>query len=453
MKTITQSLLYIFLATLFFSSGEVKADERVRFNMDEVTRSGSIVRHYKDEMTVACYHHSSPFFMMYQTGVTTTDVMYLPPMDTICDFVIYQDTVYFCGKGTISRTSVGIVGYFPVADLLTSTSSNVAYVVMPSMDMVKAIKVGWFAERKHVVGVGESIKPEGKMVDMIDESTYWNVNFGDVGGDTISLSDLEITQNKVVVTSMSNNNVFAKGRLWYFSKPTVAGASLFPCYVFFTDQGTPSLGKRYGIQHIYGDNFVTVYRQGLTVGGVNRFVLSYYNAPTYFGSTVIEEPAGSVFQVGDISKTDIGWIIGLLVYGTVETNAGTIPRSMVYELPTNNSAPSTIQVHVYDGVFFESIYPKRTVYSIDYQHFSMSGYQPFGYGAPYFMEFHAGYFEGNCLGKREIDTQQRTIEHIPDSKVIGNTVTLQIPEMIPSNRKTMKVETQCYSPTHEHEKE
>ena len=229
MKTILKSLFCIFIAMLFLSANEAKAIEQVRYNMDDYTNPGSIIRHYADGIDIVCYNNSSyPYFMMYKHGVSTTNELFLYPMDTVCDFEIYNDTVYFCGIMQERMVGHAVIGYFAVADLFNLNPSNVSYINLPAMTNVWAIEVGWFASRKHVVGVGESIDSDGMMVDMIDESVHWMVNFGDVGGDTVLLSDLAITQDYVVVTSKRNvTMVYAPSRLWYFKKPTMPGYSIF----------------------------------------------------------------------------------------------------------------------------------------------------------------------------------------------------------------------------------
>ena len=434
------------LTLLFLSAGGAKADELIRCTPNETSSSGTIIRHYTRILDVACYHSPyGPFFMLYKNGTPVSNIQYLYPMDTICDFEIYNDTVFFCGKGNVSRAGSGVVGYFAVADLIVPSPATVYYIALPAMETVKALEVGWFASRRHVVGVGEAINSEGMMVDLIDETAYWNVNLGDVGGDTIRLSDLAIIQSKVVVTSTKRQaGILCPGRLWYIDKPTTAGASLFPGNVFIMDHD--HAGSKYLIKSMSGDYFFTAYHRSPSMSGSNPFVISHFSGTTCSSSVVIDEASPNMIYLGDINYTRGSWIVNLLVYGVYQTESGPKERSVIYEL-NYSSLPSSVKAHVYDGVFFESI-DHVWVDNIDDQHFVMSGYRPYGYGIPYFGKYHSLYFDGSCLGKKVNDVKDNSKMFNERIDKIKNTKTLQIPVVIPATEKSINVETKCFSETH-----
>ena len=447
MKTNTKALFCILATLLFLSTQEVKAIEQIRYNSGDITRPGSIIRHYSDGLDVVCYNNSEyPYFMIYKNGSATTYELLLQPMDTVCDFEIYNDTVYFCGVGNIQRAGCGVVGYFAVADLLTPNSTNVSYVPFPSMAYVKAIAVGWFASRKHVVGLGEAIDAKGRMVDMIDESAYWNVNFGYVGGDTILLSDLAITQSYVVVTSTKKTpSPFAYGRLWQFTKPTVAGASLFPCNVTFYDHGN-DVGRKYLIKAMPGDNFVTAYQDGLIHGFMNPFVVTFFNGFSNYEIAVIDEGINTNVELGDVDYSMGSWAVDLLLNGSYRTNTGFILRSVIYEMPFG-PLPATVKAHVYDSVIFESL-DRQWAYNLDEQHFVSSGYKPGAYGTPYFLKYHSLVFDGKCLGNMTDAAENIELNYNKKNKNIDNTETLQVPMVIETYMKEMRIETECTSHTY-----
>ena len=233
------------------SSGNVKAIERIRYNAYESTNSQTIIRRYEDHADIACYHNSNkPYFMFYREGVASSHAMYLDRMDTIFDFEIFNDTVYFSGKQRNSVSGKAVVGYFDATSFLSSSPTNVSYISLPSMDVVKAIEVKNFAARKHVVGIGKSLTSMSMMVDMIDESSYWKVNFSEVGGDSIILHDLAVTDSFVVVTStMKTFFMLTTGRLWYIPKPFTPGQSLFPNFQVHWKDHTGVIPGKYLIQH------------------------------------------------------------------------------------------------------------------------------------------------------------------------------------------------------------
>ena len=52
MKTNTKSLFCIFITMLFLSTGEVKAIEQTRYNMNDITRPGNISDTYTQQVPV-----------------------------------------------------------------------------------------------------------------------------------------------------------------------------------------------------------------------------------------------------------------------------------------------------------------------------------------------------------------------------------------------------------------
>ena len=446
MKTNTKSLFCIFITMLFLSTGEVKAIEQTRYNMNDITRPGSIIRHYDDGIDIVCYNnYNYPYFMIYKYGTATTNELFLNPMDTVCDFEIYNDTVYFCGEGHIRSAGDAIVGYFAVTDLINPNPSNVFYLTLPTMKTIKAIEVDWFASRKHVVGVGASIDSEGMMVDMIDNSTFWTIHHADVGGDTILLSDLAITLNNVVVTSTKNMAGQPNyGRLWYFVKPTSTGSSIFPCNVTFYDHDS-NLEKKYRIRTLAGDLFVTAYSKMTLPITTKSFVVSYYNGTSCTERVKIDEVSSFFSSLGDISYT-WGRIVNLLVRGYYFEDPILVPKSVIYEL-NYSTLPATVMAHVYDGVYFESLDFVKP-FNLDEQHFVSSGFETNGSETPYYLKYHSLYFDGKCLGKMEKDVKQYVIDQYNGHDIISSTYTQQVPVVIVSDRKEMRIETPCTATTY-----
>ena len=122
MKAYTKTLICIFIAMLYLSTGEVRAIELVRNNGDDYAGPGSIIRHYADGIDIVCYNtKSTPYFMIYKQGSPASYELFLHPMDTVSDFEIYNDTIYFCGEGHINRAGDAVVGYFAAPDLLNKS--------------------------------------------------------------------------------------------------------------------------------------------------------------------------------------------------------------------------------------------------------------------------------------------------------------------------------------------
>ena len=453
MKNNYISLFYILFLILGSSFGEVRADELIRYNMDEVTTSGTIIRHYKEGMDVVCYQLSyKAYFFMYKEGVATSHALYVD-MDTITDFEIYDDTVYFCGRRHETVAGWATFGYFDVASLVTfSGSANVEYLHLPLMDDVGALEVGWIADRKHVVILGKDLKDEAMVLDAIDESSYWNMNFAEMGADTTDFVDLAITESYVVATSeqICHDGMGCEygGCLWIINKPVMSGASLFPSNVYWRDIAHYSMyGVRPQIKAMGLDDFVTVYQRNLYPIGFNPFTISYYNGITHYKCFLIEELSDLSFRLGDIGYENNAKNVELLIYGPKKTSTESAYRSVIFEIPDVNTLPDTLSIvaHIYDGVYFESL-----DYTFDREHFVASGIEqpaPYFYKTPYYMKFKHGYFDGNCLEKRNNIIRKIEIDYREVYKQITRTNIHQVPEMKEFDKKEMQIETPCMSMT------
>jgi hypothetical protein len=451
MKTNIKSLFYILLTLLFLSAGEAKADELVRYNIGESTSARTIIRHYQEGEDIACYHGSSrPFFIMYKAGVAITNVIYPTNIDTIFDFEIYNDTIYFCGKRNSSVTGGAVVGYFDISYFYSATAANIAYINLPVMDHVKAIEVGWFAMRKHVVGIGEDIEEKNMIVDMIDETTHWKVNSSEMGRDTVLLSDLIITDSFVVVTATKKGTV-PTGYLWYITKPVAPSQSLFPCYA--TYQNHPNaINTKYLIRNMVGGSFVTARHASSN----NNIILSYYNGSSYVRSIYLNDLSKGKFILQDMKREPGVWTVEILTSGTYTNFPNVSFMSKIHEVPNDDPIPLTIYTHIYDKVNLQSLDRVwASNYNVGEGHFVLSGLDvSSGYGTPYYIKFQHQRFNGSCLSKSSIFATNTTVEHTQQYDFfMSNTQTLQLPEVFASDRKETLVYTKCqsYSQTDENE--
>lgn len=441
MKAYTKTLICIFIAMLFFPTEEVKAtDESVRYNMDQLTASHSIIRNYKNNEDIVCFHTASdPTFMMYKSGVTNTYVIYLDPMDTVYDFEIFNDTVYFTGKYKSPYPGNAVVGFFDATSFYNSSATQVTYLYLPSVEKITAIEVARFASRKHVVGVGRKSNLQGIMVDLIEESYGWNVNISDMGGDTINMMDLAIIDDHVVATSIKPL-VNPVGRLWFVPKPTTPGASLFPNYVTCWDLISP-VGPKYVIKKFYGNRFVTAYGRFSVLG--NTYRVSFYNGLSHENTVSIGVSGRIAYPLGDIGINGIWGTVELLVYGNFLSNLS----SIVIEVPNLDPVPTTLDAHVYNGVLFESIVWARA-FNLNEMYFAAAGYNAAsGYGTPYFMRFRESFFEGQCLSESHPSAINFNPGHTTFNVSTNVTTSVVYPNTIRAERKFVRAVTECYSNT------
>ena len=386
---------------------------------------------------------------MYDEGTTMLYALYVD-MDTVADFEIYDDTVYFCGKKKSAVGGAAVMGFFDVASLMSMASANVAYLRVLPMESLDAIEVAAFSGRKHAVTIGAGLKDEAVVLDAVDETTHWEMNFGKLDEGSYVLKDLAITREHVVVTSRTANHVSAsyRGRLWYIKKPAATGGSLFPGTVEYDDlDSNLFLRDRFMIHSMGGDGFVTAFHAGLYVVGSNPFVVSFYNIITnitYSGSVVINESSPYPFELGDIVSYDkSSQSVALLIYGRPDINSGVLYRSLIYEIPHSVPLPSFVSAHVYDGIYLSSLDLRHGISGL---HFVAAGIQqPGTIGAQYTVKFRQGSFGGHCLYRNYNEIKDFGIDHDRDYHNIPLTKILQLPEEAMGDRKDMRVETLCNS--------
>jgi hypothetical protein len=342
-----------------------------------------------------------------------------------------------------------VIGFFDVATLSSTTPSNVAYLPLPLMSVVTAIEVDYFASRKHVVGIGESIKSEGMIVDMIDELSYWNVNFGEVGGDTSTLHDLKILNGYVVVTSTRPESILPSftvqaARLWYIEKPTLPGNSLFPGVAYYKNvhRAYSVIGKIMIETMRDGDKFVTAYKKDLyNATTSNPFIVSYYNGLSYINSVEMNANPGDKVRLADIEYSVDCHTVEMLLCGMCKFSGGSYPRSVIYEIP-NAPLPPTLMAHAIDGIYFESL---DNVWEplIGAISFVSAGYKPSSL-IPYFLKFSCGVFL-DCMERINFTCEEIQIDQSQYKGNTGYNRIYQLPELQISYKKSVLVDDECES--------
>lgn len=416
------------------------ADELVRTNIDDYMCKHSIIRHYSDGKDVVYCLSDNPYFMMIEGGNPTSYALYLD-MDTICDFEIFNDTVYFCGVKNISGVGKGVIGYFDASLLQGPNYINVHFLDFSDLKIVKALEVGNIAFRKHVVAVGDGVDFKAKMLDVIDEATYWNVNTCDLGGDTVLLSDLAITSSYVVVTSLRDTYIYPpieRGRLWYLRKPTIPGASLLSGYVEYGDINNVISGK-YCIKTRRRDEFVTAFKEGMTTMNETRYYVSYHDGLLYQDKLYFTET--EYFNCTHVSLRDIAIEpftrnTEVLLSGVFCNPSVGPSQSIIYEIPYNNNwSNGSIYGHVQDGVFLTSldVSPRYCLHS--------SGYSSEGF--PIFDKLKNGMFDGECFEKISNKLIFDTISFGESRKLLSVSCNLQYPEIETIITKKMQIDTIC----------
>lgn len=113
------------------------------------TKSGTIIRDWVDSRSMVSYRttNSNVAFTLVTEGASIAPIIYTE-IDTVFDFEIYNDTVYFCGV----RNKIGVWGYF---DITTFPYTTLFYLDMPLLSRAVKLEVTNMAGSTHVVMVGK----------------------------------------------------------------------------------------------------------------------------------------------------------------------------------------------------------------------------------------------------------------------------------------------------------
>lgn len=438
-----EKLLYWALALfmLITSIKEVRADELVRYNSYDQYCTGSIIRHYKNGKNIVCNYSQEPYFMIVEESATTENAHFLNVMDTVCDFEIYNDTVYFCGRKLKSSGGgkCAAYGYFPVAGLFEE-SMCVRYVEIPEMHILKAIEIEWFAARKHVVAIGKDNESYSKILDAIDELTYWNTNINASGTDSVDFEDLTITDNYVVITSTKKvTGDLRIGHIWYVEKPITPGDAIFPSMAKIV-KTSKIIGGKFLVKAMGNDSIFTAFTYGLFETGTLPFCVSIYNFMTLELDYIIDENEANYISLRDISleKEMRGMLV--LLHGEYETPGGTVFRSVIYEVYTKEPLWDIhAEAHIYDEVRFESL-----DYTGRLDHFVSSGYKNETTNRfPFFLKFKYRFVNGDCLNYKFKRLLTKKLKMNNYTKTLENISSVKEEELFCRTNKKMEMVTQC----------
>lgn len=249
---------------------------------------------------------------------------------------------------------------------------------------LRALEVADFAMRKHVVSLGTSITKDAVMVDLIDEVSYWSINYSPICDSTLTLIDLAITESYVIATSTLNYG----GRLWHFYKPTIAGMSLFQgTTTKYFDVGS-NFSNRFIVKTIEDDIYVTAHVPFKNYVNTRWVYISKHLGEGYGVRYRLSESNVKYFRLQEIGTEKNKSEVQLLI--NVEYNDG-IRRSVSYEIPTTVTLGTTI---VY-GHSIDDVYATSMDRTNKLGHYVMSGYDCTN-GYNYYVKYQSSAY-GSCI--------------------------------------------------------
>lgn len=411
------------------------ADELIRINSTDNSHNASIIRHYSLGKDVVCINSDRPYFIMLEEGNPSAYALYVD-LDIVYDVQIENDTVYFCGKKASLATGGGVVGYFDVASLFTMSYANVTYLHLHNITSVSALKVGFYSNRRHVAAIGtDAPLRTSKVVDLVKDIVSWSIYYGTLDNNDMVFYDLEITENYIVITSQVSPN--RKARLWFFVKPTAAGAPLFSGNNYYYDIEYPFVGK-YLVKHRRRDEFVTAYMSNQDPEKGTYLCLSFYNGiyhPDIMFS-MVSHPNLSLMDiaVGPTLNQTVGDEVSVLLNGSFSP----VSRSEIIGYPYGVFTFYSTYGHIHYDVFLSSLDVADGLHVVASGNNSLSG-------IPTFDKMNKGVNYGNCLVTIPTSLWYSGIEHRLHTAEVGSCGFSQTSQVIAADRKEMQIETICIS--------
>ena len=446
-KALNYLKVFVYLAVALLANNECMADELIRTTAGNPICNHSIIRHYDVGKDVVCCHSNQPYFMLLDESSSTFYSLYLP-INKVWDFEIYNDTVYFCGNTISSGVEFGVVGYFDVTLLASPTLVSVHYLHLDRTKSINALEVGHFAGQKHIVVIGED-KDSGlktkRLLDLVDLSTLWAVYSDGTEGYKEILSDLAITKNYVVATSILPNG--RKGRVWYFSKPTTPmAATIFNGSATYTDMDYPIKGK-YLVRHRRDDEFVTACTSDtITAWPAVEYCLSYYDGLTYINSMffwepLYEPPFDQYPQLMDITigrciRPYVGNSVNVLLNGPSYNQSGLVNQSVIYEFPYGVWGYASSDGHVHNDVTLTSLNVADGYHIVSSGHY-ISDLKPV------FDKTKNGNYNGSCFNKKPVEMIYRMLLFKQDGKELDPRAYSKIPIIIETYLKRQDTKVIC----------
>ena len=260
MKTIKHSLLLAAMTLLLPTGLKAQLKTIEVQNHDDYS---SVVRRINDTAWLVCNNsNGSVFFSRVnetQPMAPQLELAYIEYSDSmhVNDFVIFRDTVYFCGQSWDDQGSVAIWGYFPLS---TFPYVNVMYraAYADNFRKIKVFSVDTTTADLHVVMIGSTKEsfPKGVIYDEVRESSNVFDQYVSSVFDTVPLlhfDDLEVTDLHIAVASNADN-----GSVLFLKKPTLLWTSIFSGAA--VNQTLTCFSTAHRLEYCNNDNLVVAYK-------------------------------------------------------------------------------------------------------------------------------------------------------------------------------------------------
>lgn len=385
----------------------------------------TIIREHNYPATVSFLGSGMDGYFLYADASLSATYLPLNTKHYVNDFVIDNDTVWFCGKDI---NGLGFIGFFDINDFFFG--SNNYYIINNSLlttnskveDLTKLVSYTDNSTIRHVVAIGTTGLGQYCVVNMTFDasSASWKYETGEVPA---------TSPETMVAIQTTDFNVFTGGM--YLLDPTNPGLS-FRAYDkndVFTDP--------YNI-YDYANEFVDATSQysfcldqmaliQLTCNqiGVAAFYKKYNNINlegTYIGRYAVGKPKNLISHFYSILAPHSYNTGGWKLHGFSKNNISTYTFNLLqeYEIPLTGNLQSV--VYELSTNIIDNVIPFEYVTTSDYFFQSIDGYNP----APnYLMNGHSAEMpstlvynmgvqgDNNCLSINDLIPEQIDMTEIP----------------------------------------
>lgn len=344
---------------LLCAAGPLHGQEFIRELLNHKDRY-SIVREIKEgEWMVSNFHDGEAIFSWVSESSPYADQLYLMnyvgwDSTRVNDFVIFRDTVYFCGTIWYDiGDQAAFWGYFPLAGFPYVTVKYTGS-IFETLNQIQVFSVDSLHDL-HVVMVGEDWVDK-EVIGVVDEeirinSYLFDQHYSYVYKDTNRFDDIIQTDNFVVVSSRGIiNNVYGptEGRILSIHKPTIPHTSIFSNGGLYWNTGKAF--SRIVLANCEDDAFAAAFRDGI-INGL-YLVSGYTNGFQHYATVSL---LTDIFEsVRDMSYSKDRKVLDILFQYMASIYVG----SKIFHLdPAILINPNTVTIngHKYDNELLNSL--------------------------------------------------------------------------------------------------
>lgn len=360
-------ILWLLAASLFLSlSQSVFGQEMTRELLNHRDRY-SIIREIKDgEWMVANFHDGEAVFSWVNESSPYTDQLYLMNYEgwdstRVNDFVIFRDTVYFCGTIWFGNDDhEAFWGFFPLGGFPHVTVKYTGS-IFKTLDQIQVFSVD-SSDDLHVVMLGKQWGKEWDLGVVVEEmrvtSYLFDENYSYIYEDTNHFTDIIQTDSFIIVSSITEKDFMhlIDGRILSIAKPTVSHTSIFTGTTKWWREDNAA--SEILLTECEDDAFVSIHRNRLRTYYVN----GYLNGFLHYASVNLNSLMFTSLKDAAYSKDRK--ILEILFQIPINTS-GSYGHSEIYQLSPSvvYSTNPIIPIRRYENELLQSLISLSTLKS------------------------------------------------------------------------------------------